>query len=186
MTVAAANTEARAAKRVPTRCATSLHRRRSARTSRSRSASTCCCGSARGSRRHRPQVEPQREAPARGVGTGPRAAARGLRRDRRTRPERPGAYYLLRQRRLIGPSGAFVAEEMVDAPRDLAQTWSYLFATWRLWRKLAQDGTALALGLPEAVRAGSRRPRDCAGRGPLSLLRADEPVPYRRGGAAMN
>jgi Winged helix-turn helix len=31
----------------------------------------------------------------------------------------PGAYYLLRQRRLIGPASAFVAEERVDAPRGL-------------------------------------------------------------------
>ena len=63
----------------------------------------------------------------------------------------PGAYYLLRQRRLIGPSGAFVAEEMADAPRELAQTWSDLLADWELWRKLAENGTALALGLPEAL-----------------------------------
>jgi ATP-dependent helicase/nuclease subunit B len=63
----------------------------------------------------------------------------------------PGAFYLLRQRRLIGPAGAFIAVEGVDAPCDLAQTWSDLFADWRLWRKLAEHGTALALGLPEAA-----------------------------------
>ena len=51
----------------------------------------------------------------------------------------------------MGPAGAFVAEEVVDAPRDLAETWSDLMADWRLWRGLAEEGTALALGLPEAV-----------------------------------
>ena len=81
----------------------------------------------------------------------------------------PGAYYLLRQRRLIGPSGAFVAEEMVDAPRDLAQTWSDLFAAWRLWRKLAEDGTALALGLPEAL---ERLPAD------LAIAPGEDPCRY--------
>jgi len=69
----------------------------------------------------------------------------------------------------MGPRGAFVAEEMVDAPRDLAQTWSALFATWRWWRKLAEDGTALAIGMPEAK---ERLPAD------LPITPGEDPCRY--------
>lgn len=61
----------------------------------------------------------------------------------------PGAYYLLRQRRLIGPEGAYVAEEAIGANRTLADTWQDLRDTWRQWRDLAEAGTALALGIEE-------------------------------------
>jgi len=63
----------------------------------------------------------------------------------------PGAYYLLNQRRLIGPVGAFVADEEIEAVRSLAQTWTDLMETWRLWRDLATQGSALATGLPDAA-----------------------------------
>jgi RecB family exonuclease len=58
----------------------------------------------------------------------------------------PGAYYLLRQRRLLGERGSIVAEEELDALRTLPATWDDLVATWRSWRDLAQSGTALASG----------------------------------------
>lgn len=63
----------------------------------------------------------------------------------------PGAYYLLNQRRLIGPAGAFVADEEIEATRSLADTWIDLMDTWRSWRDLAANGVALGTGLPEAA-----------------------------------
>ena len=62
----------------------------------------------------------------------------------------PGAYYLLNQRRLIGPTGAVVAGEEIDTARSLADTWNDLVTTWQAWRALAAGGTALATGVPEA------------------------------------
>ena len=63
----------------------------------------------------------------------------------------PGAYYLLNQRRLIGPVGAVVADEEIEASRSLADTWTDLMETWRLWRDLAAHGSALGTGLPAAA-----------------------------------
>jgi ATP-dependent helicase/nuclease subunit B len=63
----------------------------------------------------------------------------------------PGAYYLLNQRRLIGPRGSMVADEEMDAARSLVETWSDLMATWLAWRNLAAEGSALAMGVAEAV-----------------------------------
>ena len=63
----------------------------------------------------------------------------------------PGAYYLLNQRRLIGPTGAFVADEEIEASRSLADTWIDLMETWRAWRDLAVQGVALGTGLPQAA-----------------------------------
>lgn len=63
----------------------------------------------------------------------------------------PGAYYLLNQRRLIGPIGAVVADEEIEVARTLADTWTDLVTTWRLWRDLAARGSALATGLPQAA-----------------------------------
>jgi RecB family exonuclease len=63
----------------------------------------------------------------------------------------PGAYYLLRQRRLLGPDGAYVAEEAIGTARTLEATWRDLVVTWRSWRRLAEEGTALAMGLEEAA-----------------------------------
>jgi len=63
----------------------------------------------------------------------------------------PGAYYLLNQRRLIGPTGAFVADEEIEASRSLADTWTDLMETWRAWRDLAVQGVALGTGLPQAA-----------------------------------
>lgn len=63
----------------------------------------------------------------------------------------PGAYYLLNQRRLIGPPGAVVSDEEVTAARSLADTWTGLMETWRLWRDLAAKGVALGTGLPKAA-----------------------------------
>jgi hypothetical protein len=62
-----------------------------------------------------------------------------------------GAYYLLNQRRLIGPVGALVADEEVEASRSLADTWTNLMETWRLWRDLASQGSVLSTGLSEAA-----------------------------------
>ena len=62
----------------------------------------------------------------------------------------PGAYDLLNQRRLVGPVGAIVSDEEVEAARSLADTWTDLMGTWRLWRDLAAKGVALGTGLPEA------------------------------------
>jgi len=62
----------------------------------------------------------------------------------------PGAYYLLNQRRLIGPVGAVVSNEEVAAVRSLTETWNDLLETWRLWRDLAAKGSALGVGLPDA------------------------------------
>jgi uncharacterized SAM-binding protein YcdF (DUF218 family) len=55
-------------------------------------------------------------------------------------------YYLLNQRRLIGPTGAVVADEEVAAARSLANTWTDLMETWRIWRDLAAQGVALGTG----------------------------------------
>ncbi|WP_029415242.1 PD-(D/E)XK nuclease family protein [Brevundimonas bacteroides] len=63
----------------------------------------------------------------------------------------PGAYYLLNQRRLIGPTGAFVADEEIEASRSLTDTWTDLVETWRAWRDLAANGVALGAGLPRAA-----------------------------------
>lgn len=63
----------------------------------------------------------------------------------------PGAFYLLNQRRLIGPAGAVVAEEEIDADRSLADTWTDLVETWRIWRDLAAQGSAMATGLAETA-----------------------------------
>jgi RecB family exonuclease len=63
----------------------------------------------------------------------------------------PGAYYLLRQRRLLGPEGGYIVEEPIGTKRPLAATWQDLLATWRSWRALAEDGTALALGVDGAA-----------------------------------
>ena len=63
----------------------------------------------------------------------------------------PGAYFLLNQRRLIGPTGAFVADEEVESARSLTDTWSDLMATWRVWRDLAAKGRVLATGIPAAT-----------------------------------
>lgn len=65
-------------------------------------------------------------------------------------PPANGAYYLLSQRRLIGPAGAVVADEQVAVDRSLADTWTDLMETWRLWRDLAAQGVALGTGLPGA------------------------------------
>jgi ATP-dependent helicase/nuclease subunit B len=63
----------------------------------------------------------------------------------------PGAYYLLNQRRLIGPVGAIVSDEEVEAKRSLVGTWTDLMRSWRLWRDLAASGATLGTGLPEAA-----------------------------------
>ena len=62
----------------------------------------------------------------------------------------PGAYYLLSQRRLIGPDGTFLADEGIEAERTIAETWTALNTTWRIWRDLALSGIVLATGASEA------------------------------------
>ena len=62
----------------------------------------------------------------------------------------PGAYYLLRQRRLLGETGS-LADEQIDSARYLPGKWEDLAASWRIWRDLAQSGTVLAIGAEEAA-----------------------------------
>lgn len=81
----------------------------------------------------------------------------------------PGAYYLLGQRRLIGPVGALVAQEEVTAERSLDQTWSDLVDSWRTWRNLAREGIAVATGLKGA---DARMPE------PLPIPPTKEPCSY--------
>jgi ATP-dependent helicase/DNAse subunit B len=59
----------------------------------------------------------------------------------------PAAYYLLRQRRLLGEHGSLVADEEIDGAQSLSATWNNLVSTWRVWRDLAVDGTAIASGI---------------------------------------
>jgi ATP-dependent helicase/nuclease subunit B len=59
----------------------------------------------------------------------------------------PAAYYLLRQRRLLGEHGSLVADEEIDGAKSLSATWDNLVSTWRVWRDLAVDGTAIASGI---------------------------------------
>lgn len=59
----------------------------------------------------------------------------------------PGAYYLLRQRRLLGEHGSLVADEQIDSAKSLSATWDNLVSTWRVWRDLGVDGTAIASGI---------------------------------------
>ena len=63
----------------------------------------------------------------------------------------PGAYYLLNQRRLIGPAGALVADEEIASARSLVETWTDLMETWCIWRDLATQGSVLATGLAGAA-----------------------------------
>lgn len=63
----------------------------------------------------------------------------------------PGSYYLLNQRRLIGPTGTFVADEEIDGARDLEATWDAVMGTWRAWKDLASAGTAIAVGVEGAT-----------------------------------
>ncbi|WP_460448297.1 PD-(D/E)XK nuclease family protein [Alsobacter sp. SYSU BS001988] len=61
------------------------------------------------------------------------------------------AYYLLRQRRLIGPPDGFFAEADSATDRGLKQTWLDLLTSWRAWSGLAGQGTGLATGLHETA-----------------------------------
>lgn len=81
----------------------------------------------------------------------------------------PGAYYLLNQRRLIGLSGSAVAEEIVATQKTLDQTWADLKSTWRQWRDLAKDGSAIATGMAEAQ---EHMPED------LAIAPSDKPCTY--------
>lgn len=62
----------------------------------------------------------------------------------------PGAYYLLNQRRLIGVGGTLLTDEMIEADRTPAETWTDLITTWRSWRDLALSGTVIATGAADA------------------------------------
>ena len=59
----------------------------------------------------------------------------------------PGAYYLLSQRTLLGPTGSFVADEEITPARTLEATWDDLVSTWRSWRNVAKRGKVFATGL---------------------------------------
>lgn len=64
----------------------------------------------------------------------------------------PGAYYLVRQRRLIGERGAGLPGEEIDAARPLSEVWGALVDTWQFWLEHARHGEAVAVGLPETER----------------------------------
>ncbi|WP_443749342.1 RecB family exonuclease [Asticcacaulis solisilvae] len=61
-----------------------------------------------------------------------------------------GAYYLLNQRRLIAPTGSFLADDEIEPTRSLSDTWDAVVATWKGWRDLAQQGIAVAAGVEGA------------------------------------
>ncbi|USU10715.1 PD-(D/E)XK nuclease family protein [Sphingomonadaceae bacterium OTU29THOMA1] len=63
----------------------------------------------------------------------------------------PGAFYLLSQRRLIGPPGSFLADEVVAGGVELQTTWANLAASWRVWRDQARAGVAVATGVAGAA-----------------------------------
>jgi RecB family exonuclease len=75
----------------------------------------------------------------------------------------PGAYYLLAQRRLLAPSGSFLADEEVVVSRSLAETWSVVEESWRLWRETARAGDAFASGIAAAVETMPLAPLIAAG-----------------------
>lgn len=62
-----------------------------------------------------------------------------------------GAYYLLAQRRMIGLTGGFLADEHIISDRTLAETWDALAGTWRIWRDLTLAGTLVASGTGNAA-----------------------------------
>lgn len=63
----------------------------------------------------------------------------------------PGAYYLLNQRLLLGPSGLYLLEGGIEAERTLGDTWVALSETWRHWHGLASRGVAVASGTDGAA-----------------------------------
>jgi ATP-dependent helicase/nuclease subunit B len=58
-----------------------------------------------------------------------------------------GAYYMLGQKQLIGERGSLVSETEINADKTLAQTWTDIQTTWRIWRDRALDGKAFAGGI---------------------------------------
>lgn len=64
----------------------------------------------------------------------------------------PGAYYLLRQFRLVGERGAGLPVEEVEVARPLSEVWAALLDTWQYWLEQARQGEAVAVGLSEAER----------------------------------
>ncbi len=63
----------------------------------------------------------------------------------------PAAYYLLNQRRLIGPAGSFLADEVVESSHGLPATWAAVMASWRIWRDGALGDVAVATGADGAA-----------------------------------
>jgi hypothetical protein len=68
-----------------------------------------------------------------------------------------GAYYLLRQRRLLAPRGSLLAEEDIEAVRGPGETLRAVVSDWRLWRAHLDGGELLAAGIGDAA---DRRPAD--------------------------
>jgi hypothetical protein len=69
----------------------------------------------------------------------------------------PGAYYLLRQRRLLAPRGSILAEEDIEAARSLGETLDAVVEDWRRWRSHLEGGELLAAGVEAAA---EHRPAD--------------------------
>jgi ATP-dependent helicase/nuclease subunit B len=80
-----------------------------------------------------------------------------------------GAYYLLKQRRMLGTQGAIVPGESISSAKSLADTWNDLKQTWAAWRNVGSNGLAVATGIDGAA---ARVPSN------LSLAPGKEPCRY--------
>lgn len=70
--------------------------------------------------------------------------------DERGAPRVSAAFYLLNQRRLIGPPGSFLADEIVESRHDLQETWANVVASWRIWRDGTLGDVVIATGARDA------------------------------------
>lgn len=66
-------------------------------------------------------------------------------------PHAPAAFYLLNQRRLIGPAGSFLADEVVEGPHGLPATWANVVASWQVWRDQTLSDVVVATGASGAT-----------------------------------
>lgn len=66
-------------------------------------------------------------------------------------PHAPAAFYLLNQRRLIGPAGSFLADEVVEGLHGLPATWANVVASWRIWRDRTLGDVVVATGASGAA-----------------------------------
>ncbi len=62
-----------------------------------------------------------------------------------------GAYFLLRQRRVLAGTGSILSNEPLKSARDNAETLQLVEADWSAWRDLTRRGTLLAAGIEGAA-----------------------------------